>query len=189
MAENSVAPVARGDSFFKGGTADAAGGGHLEGLVHVFPATDPDNRTIRRNGGNNVCVLVRNDSGGALLPGIAVKWKAGKEGSAVDAFGGSGNVNSHAAGFVDDHLPAAGVPDNDLFWIVVKGPNKAYTAGSVAANTHCAVSASDGHVIAASGTSVPIAINTVGINFTNATVADDNWFVLSVSILNSANGA
>ena len=41
MAENSVAPVARGDSFFKGGTADAAGGIHLEGIVHVFPDTDP----------------------------------------------------------------------------------------------------------------------------------------------------
>ena len=118
MAENSVAPVARGESFFKGGTADAAGGVHLEGIVHVFPDTDPSDETKRRSGGNVTAILVRNGTGGAVLPGRVYTWTAGSEGKKVGALSGA---DAYVAGIADDHLPTAGAASNDLFWLIVKG--------------------------------------------------------------------
>ena len=118
MAENSVAPVARGESFFKGGTADAAGGVHLEGIVHVFPDTDPSDETKRRSGGNVVAILVRNGTGGAVLPGRIYTWTAGSEGRKVGALAGA---DAYCAGVADDHLPTGGAASNDLFWLIVRG--------------------------------------------------------------------
>tara|TARA_R110000824_G_scaffold174823_3_gene353012 strand:- start:942 stop:1517 length:576 start_codon:yes stop_codon:yes gene_type:complete len=118
MAENSVAPVARGESFFKGGTADADGGKHLEGMVHHFPDTDPADTTKRRSGGNVVAILVRNGTGGAVLPGRVYTWTASKAGTTVGALAGA---DAYVAGVADDHLPSAGAASNDLFWLIVKG--------------------------------------------------------------------
>ena len=118
MAENSVAPVARGESFFKGGTADSAGGVHLEGIVHHFPDTNPADTTKRRSGGNVVAILVRNGTGGAVLPGRVYTWTAGSEGTKVGALAGA---DAYCAGVADDHLPTAGAPSNDIFWLIVKG--------------------------------------------------------------------
>lgn len=70
------------------------------------------NRTQKR-------ILVRNTSGGYLLPGAAVKWEAGYRGRRVNA---SAADQGEVAGFVDDMLPATGVKDNDLFWLIVEGP-------------------------------------------------------------------
>lgn len=118
MAENSVAPVARGKTFFDGGTADAAGALHLEGIVHVFPDTNPADATKRRSGGNVVAILVRNGTGSAVLPGRIYTWTAAKAGKTVGALAGA---DAYCAGVADDHLPTAGAPANDLFWLIVRG--------------------------------------------------------------------
>ena len=118
MAENSVAPVARGETFFMGGTPDADGGKHLEGIVHHFPDTSPSDTTKRRSGGNVSAILVRNGTGGAVLPGRIYTWTATKDGTTVGALAGA---DAYCAGVADDHLPTAGAASNDLFWLIVKG--------------------------------------------------------------------
>lgn len=87
-----------------------------------FSATTPSNTSAKapRSGGEVTCILVRNSSGAAMLPGRMAVWKSGAEGKEVDGYVcvDSGKV----AGVVDEWLPAAGVADKDLFWLVVKGP-------------------------------------------------------------------
>lgn len=130
MAENSVAPVARGGTFFEGGTPDAAGGLHLEGTVHAFPNTDPDDVVKRRNGGNVVCILVRNTHTAAVTPGQVVTWTAGKFGTETGAPVAA--LAGPVAGIVDDHLPAAGVAVNDLYWLIVRGQAKVTITSAIA---------------------------------------------------------
>ena len=64
--------------------------------------------------------MVRNTSGGALLPGYAVTWEAGYEKRRVD--GRATTTAVRIAGIVDPFLPAAGVRDDDMFWLVQGGP-------------------------------------------------------------------
>ena len=73
-------------------------------------------------------VVVRNVSGENLLPGDVVVWETLQFGKQVDL---TTNADSHAdfddataliCGVVDDQLPAAGVQNNDLFYLIVKGP-------------------------------------------------------------------
>ena len=80
-----------------------------------------------------MCVAVKNTSGGALLPGRAVKFRAtpstgqfsGGLLGEVDATATTANALPAANGLigvVDEYLPAAGVPNNEIFWVVVNGP-------------------------------------------------------------------
>jgi hypothetical protein len=63
--------------------------------------------------------VVRNLAAAALLPKRLVSLKSGSNGTAVDGY----TTTTSALGYPVDHkLPAAGVPVNDLFYIVVDGP-------------------------------------------------------------------
>lgn len=97
----------------------------IEGTVKIFKNLDysaSGGVLAPRAGGEEVtCVLVRNDSGGALLPGYLVTWKTGYEGRRVDAYARL-DWTHNIAGIVDEFLPTAGVADDDYFWLVVKGP-------------------------------------------------------------------
>lgn len=87
-----------------------------------FSATTPSNTSAKapRSGGEVTCILVRNSSGAAMLPGRMAVWKSGAEGKEVDGY--TTTDYAKVAGVVDEWLPAAGVADNDLFWLVVNGP-------------------------------------------------------------------
>jgi len=122
MPDRAVAPFARGRTFFHGKTVDSADlpGTSIMGQVHVFQDTDPSDEAKHRSNGDVVAVAVRNVSGAALLPKTLVQYKTDAIGKEVD-----GNANSYSqlvAGVVDDHLPTAGCPDDDICWIIVKGP-------------------------------------------------------------------
>lgn len=111
-------------------TVDTTGLAQLEGMEWVFPDlswnTSAGNEVSPARSNRPVrCRVVRNVSGGALLPKRAVKPNTG------DATGVSyGNqALAHAAlgdpilGVVDEFLPAAGVPANYMFWCVIDGPS------------------------------------------------------------------
>lgn len=122
MPDRAVAPFARGRTFFHGKTVDASDlpGRAVLGQMHVFQDTDPSDETKHRSNGDVVAIAVRNVSGAALLPKTLVQYKTDEIGKEVD-----GNSNSYSqvvAGVVDDHLPTAGCPDDDICWIIVKGP-------------------------------------------------------------------
>lgn len=64
------------------------------------------------------CRLVRNNSGITLLPKKLVQLDPANPGRAIGYV-----VNTGQRGYpVDEFLPSTGVPNGDLFWIVVEGP-------------------------------------------------------------------
>lgn len=127
MARDEAPPFARGETYYNGGTIDTndLGGVNLEGKEFVFEPvqpgipttqTDPSGRPVRVK-------IVRNKSGQALKPARLVKFKAADPAeSQVDGYCYA--VGDRPAGVVDEYLPSAGVPDNDLFYIVIDGPTK-----------------------------------------------------------------
>lgn len=161
MARNENPPFARGQTmpFFSDdaeATLDATGGAYLEGKEWVFEDIDitatSNNYQSQKSGKPVTCRCVRNKSGGALLPAKFAKYKL--DGSTSDVYGGqvSGYADTvgQIGGTIDEYLPAAGVPDNYLFWLVVDGPTSWTTAG--AGDTNFAIGA--GIIPSTSGTAI-----------------------------------
>jgi hypothetical protein len=124
---------ARGQTLGVTGTyyeATVGNGANLLGARKTFRDEDPKTGVIKSN--HTVeCIAVKNESGGALLPGEVVKFKAGAILSEVDAKAEAAAV---LMGVVDEYLPTAGVPDKEVFWLVVNGPSTVVkTATSVSA--------------------------------------------------------
>ena len=139
MARDESAPFARGETFANGNLEilNAAngpyglGGVNLEGKEFLFEPNadgqggtsygllgpDPNGRPIRVK-------VVRNVSGISLKPKRLVRYQIATAGinleTRVDGY--TFAVADVPAGIVDEFLPAAGVPDQDLFYIVVSGP-------------------------------------------------------------------
>jgi hypothetical protein len=129
MPDNVVALPQRGKTYLTGPnrTADATGttSKAIEGIVKVFKDLDYGSTyaptRAPRSGGECRCILVRNASGIALTPGRVVTWKSTMQGKQVDGYARLDQADI-IAGVVDEWLPAAGVADDDYFWLVVKGP-------------------------------------------------------------------
>ena len=111
--------------------------GHGLGTYVLFPDADADGYKLT----NELVVhrIVKNNSGGALLPSRVVKWEDGQIGKQVD---GSPAANGIPAGIVDPFLPAAGVPNGSYFLLVVKGMCNAYGDGTPTQNGPLGVAAS-----------------------------------------------
>src|SRR5262249_36440005 len=131
MARNENPPFDRGSTFANGGTIDAnnLGGQQHVGKEWLFEDIDIVNKVV----GSHTyarCRVVRNVSTVALLPKRLVKFKRGGTpaggtgvldpdvyGSEIDGFTTSADgVPAYDRGYpVDEFLPSAGVPVNDLF--------------------------------------------------------------------------
>lgn len=128
MPDNVVALPQRGKTYLKGPnrTPDATGttSQALLGIKKVFKDLDysgTNQAKAPRSGGEVTCLLVRNSSGISLTPGRLVTWKSTKQGMEVDGYSRLDQAEI-VAGVVDEWLPSGGVADDDLFWLVVKGP-------------------------------------------------------------------
>jgi len=126
MADAVTGLPGRGNTFLTGPnrTAPTTYGNSvlLEGTKKNFKDVTPGTVGMHtlRSGLEVQCILVRNTSTIALLPKRVVKFAAGYRNQRVDAYC---RLDSESvAGVVDEYLPATGVPVNDLFWLVVKGP-------------------------------------------------------------------
>lgn len=122
MSDNVTGLPKRGFTYH-GGTPDSIGKTlGLEGHPMKFMDDYPGSGGVRvKRSDNQVhAILVRNVSGITLTPGRTVSWKAGFRGRRIDGF--TTTTAQEVAGVVDDQLPAAGVANNDLFWLIVKGP-------------------------------------------------------------------
>jgi hypothetical protein len=142
--ENPVFP--RGSTFYDGETIDTNDlqGINLEGMEWVFEDVHPTTG-VRRTGRSVRCRCVRNVSGVNLLPKLLATFSitAGLYGQRVVGYSrltpGTGALNNGASpmaeGYpIDEYLPAAGVPTNDLFWIVLEGPAVCVTSVSNGVN-------------------------------------------------------
>lgn len=133
-------PWGRGATFFNGGTTDATSGAQHEGHRYWFvdhdlsapgPAKVRSNRLVQ-------CMIVRNVSGINLLPKRIASLKASGLNflGQVDGYA----TTSAAMGYpIDEWLPAAGVPQNDLFYVVVDGPAMVLTDLASGANNNITV--------------------------------------------------
>lgn len=122
MNQGNSIPFGRGETFYKGATIDTANyaGVGVEGVQHLFENTDPSSTPpTKRDATPALAEAVRNVSGVALLPKRMVVYQAGFEHRRVDGY--SRLEAKPAAGVVDDHLPAAGVPNGDIFWLLKRG--------------------------------------------------------------------
>jgi hypothetical protein len=108
-------PFALGQTLGVSSTADGVG---WVGAVKTFPDVDPATGRIRSNR-LKTCIAVRNVSGVALLPRRVVTFKSG---SFTEVDGYTRLTDAASAGVVDEHLPASGVANNDVFWVTVSGP-------------------------------------------------------------------
>jgi len=132
MPDNVVALPQRGKTYLTGPnrTADSTGttSKAIEGIIKTFKDLDYSGTGPKapRSGGEVVCILVRNSSGVALLPKMAVTWKSGQRGKQVDGYA-EFCPDRAIAGIVDEWLPSTGCPNNDYFWLTVRGPTLALT--------------------------------------------------------------
>lgn len=96
----------------------------LEGYRKEFNDRDSTITTgpnLLRSQKKVVMQLVRNVSGIALASKAVVTWATGYRNKRV---AGYCTTNfQEIAGVVDEFIPSAGVPNNDLFWLTVKGPS------------------------------------------------------------------
>ncbi len=127
--------------------ADNGDGSNVVGTRKVFRDENPktgalnSNRTVE-------CIAVKNTSGSALVPGAVAKFKDAAILSEVD---GLATTSTALMGVVDEYLPSSGVPDGEIFWLVVSGPSTVTkTATSVAAGAAYGLSATAGSAAAQS---------------------------------------
>lgn len=115
MAKDEAPPFPRGSTFYGGGTIDSnnLGGVNLEGKEYRFEDT------IYGTGQYVVARIVRNSGTFALRPSRLVTFDTSYIGQRVNGYA---TTSFAAAVPVDELLPAAGVPANDLFWVIMQGP-------------------------------------------------------------------
>ena len=123
MSQHENPPFLRGETFFGvGGTTDATSGAQWEGKVYTFRDLSMSAATPEKPDRTTAMVttmICRNVGAAALLPKRLVTLAAGKVGQ-VDGYGRL--TAAYCIGAVDEWLPTAGVPVNDLFHVIIKGP-------------------------------------------------------------------
>jgi hypothetical protein len=136
-------------------SSDPRNGTAVTGSVKVFTDADPrvTNTGILLSNRPVTCVAVRNTSGAPLLPGAVVKFKKAAILDEVD--GVAAAVTDAPLGVVDEYLPASGVANGDIFWLVVSGPVAITSTGALVAGALVTVTAG----AAATGT----ATNAIGV--------------------------
>lgn len=124
-------PWKRGETNYEGGTITSSDVPstpvYPEGEQVVFPdKTWTSTPVANRTGNPVVCQVVRNataSTGFNLLPKRLVKFASGFYGTRVDGYSRLTPVALEDKPYpVDEFLPTAGVPQYDLFYIVVRGP-------------------------------------------------------------------
>ncbi len=83
---------------------------------------------IDEDGQELVMRVVKNNSGGALLPRKLVKYDADYIGTQVD---GVSTATARPVGAVDQDLPAAGVADGDWFLIAIEGRHDTISGAAI----------------------------------------------------------
>ena len=99
------------------------------GGLRWFESLDRDRIAMLPRGlddGAWICaIMLRNTSGGALLPGNLARLNVTGSGSDMlytEAVGYGNALWLRTVVLIDPWIPAAGVPDDDLFWGIIKGP-------------------------------------------------------------------
>jgi hypothetical protein len=163
MSRDNVSTPERGSTWYNGGTIDTnnLAGLEAEGSTKIFEDVRWDVAGIKpaRNQARSVtCRLVRNMTGVTLYAKTLVVLDPANPNRVT----GRARVLFEESYPVDEFLPAAGVPNGDLFWIVLSGPAMVLTpmtgaefnATSIALNDFIGAATTNGGSTAA-GSTVP----------------------------------
>jgi hypothetical protein len=139
MARDEAPPFGRGETFYNGGTIDSnnLGGVQYEGKTYRFEDLDYSQTggiKPARTGRYVDCMVVRNVGAAALLPKRLATFQLTAGSPMVGRVDGYSRLTSTPAFPVDEFLPAAGVPVNDLFYLVINGPATVLTDLAAGAN-------------------------------------------------------
>jgi hypothetical protein len=106
--------------------AEPSNGSTIVGVVKTFRDENPTTGVVLSNRTVD-CIAVRNTSEISLEPGTVVRFSGAGVLSEVDGYA---TPTDTLIGVVDEYLPEmVGVPVGEVFWLVVKGPTSAWTAG------------------------------------------------------------
>jgi hypothetical protein len=172
-----------GQTYYGRGTAAAtpAEALSLEGYTAVFKDTTAAGAVgadTQRSAKDRVMMLVKNNSGFALLPKRLVKWDTAYIGKRVNGYAYV-DYALDVAGVIDEHLPAAGCPSNDLCWICVQGPTlvkngltNSNTSTAIALNDHIAAltAAASNAITAGAVRAIVLDATSTGLNDVSAKV-------------------
>lgn len=158
MGRDNGAPFQRGNTGYgPGATIDSGNLKFAELLGQVKEFEDEKWGDYGAKGTNSMfqvtCMVVRNTSGGALLPSQTVVIDSNFNATGVSA------VSEGPFAVVDEFLPAAGVVANDVFYVVIHGPAQVITTPGNSSNAaDQSIFVADG---TATGTLVPYAPSAV----------------------------
>ena len=146
MARDENPPFGRGETWYGLSPAPAIDSANLGGIQHEGKIWKFEDVTVSASGATGArparsnrdvyCMCVRNVSGIALLPKrLVTLQKTGTDGKFfLGRVDGYATVTADGPAYpVDEFLTSAGVPNNDLFWIVVRGPATVLTDIAAAA--------------------------------------------------------
>lgn len=134
MARNENLPFEIGATYFAGQTPDTTVGIQLEGKVYEVEELDYSaggGTKPQLSGRYKKVMVVRNLAGSAVLPKLIAKMKT--DGSGYEYLGqvmGYAGTVGEKGYPIDEFLPAAGAPANDLFYVVIEGMAKVTTAAT-----------------------------------------------------------
>lgn len=125
-------PFPRGTTFYDGSTPSLTDDVSLaiEGCEWEFEDEDLTVQGVKpkRSKGKVLCRAVRNVSTAVLLPKRLATASLSSGLYGCRAYGMSDVTNEKCIGAVDEFLPSAGCPVNDICWVVIRGPAMLQTA-------------------------------------------------------------
>ena len=123
------------------GVTDPEQGTSVTGTQKTFTDSDPRTTHASQFYSNRAvtCLALRNISGAAVAPGTVVQFTATDPLNSFDKVAADA---TNLCGIVDEYLPATGVVDQDVCWVVVSGPTAIATAATdITAGDELAISA------------------------------------------------
>jgi hypothetical protein len=139
MSKTENPPFGRGSTYVNGSyTIDANNlpGAEVLGRVVQFEDLDYSSAGAKssRTGFLVKCLAVRNVAGFALLPKRLVKLRKTSNTLLAEVDGYARTTAEGPVFPIDEWLPAAGVPDDDVFYVVIEGPATVLTPLEADAN-------------------------------------------------------
>jgi hypothetical protein len=182
-------PFARGKVF---GITNSTDGAYLLGQEYIVEDIDPSDRSKKRSNRLVRIRAVRNSATIALLPKRIAVYKTATMNTEINGY--TTTTAAPFAGIIDEFLPAAGVPANDICYIATKGPTLALTdiaqtddisigdrLVSLTAATSQATTAGRLDLQVLTGATAVLAgqiLNTIGLAMTAITSANTNMDIL-----------
>lgn len=194
MSAHENLPFPRGTTYFTGRTADIADSISLEGKEYWVADVDLNDTSVGAKPTRTPRMvklrIVRNTAAIALLPKRVVRGDATAPHYTKRVTGYTTTTAERGLGVIDEYLPAAGCPVNDLCYIVIEGPSLFLTDIASGATNVIAVG---GRVVAltaaTSGATTAGRIAAQDTNVATSVLADAIMNILGTALSSTTTGS